>query len=214
MPNWVTNEINAPRQVLESMINADGKIDFNRVIPFEGEFLNGVFGDAETCAEKVLDLPLDDHPLIRSLQMGNRARVKVQDLGDESFEQFVTLLRNHRKTGHMHSIDFGRSCWGTKWNACDQDIALEDEQLRFDTAWNFPEPVLLKLSELHPDALLEIRYADEDIGSNCGALLIKGGQVIGRDEAGKWDEMAEADREKWKAFAVQVKRWEPESDED
>lgn len=214
MPNWVTNEISAPRQVLESMINADGKIDFNRVIPFEGEFLNGVFGDSETCAEKVLDLPLDDHPLIRRLQVGNRARAKVQELGDESFEQFVTLLRNHRKTGHMHSMDFARSRWGTKWNACDQDINLDEELLRFDTAWSFPEPLLLKLSELHPDALIEARYADEDIGSNCGAVLMKGGQVVGRDEAGKWDEMSQADQEKWKDFAVQVKRWEPESDEE
>ncbi|MFV3292566.1 hypothetical protein ACNFBR_28015 [Pseudomonas sp. NY11955] len=38
-------------------------------------------------------------------------------LSDVNFEQFVQMLRNHRKTEYMHCMDFSRHAWGTKWNA-------------------------------------------------------------------------------------------------
>lgn len=215
MPNHVTTELKAPAQVLSAMLNEEGRIDFNKLIPFEGEFpWGGISGSAETAAEKVLGTPIDGHPLIGQLQQANRERVDIKGLSDEDFEQFVQMLKNHRKTGFMHTLDFARANWGTKWNAYDQSVDLDSGVARMDTAWSFPEPLLLKLSAQFPEAQLDVRYADEDIGSNCGTLVIKGGAVVSRDESGRWDSMTKAEQDKWCAFAYEVKGWEPEEDDD
>lgn len=214
MPNHVTTEVKTAKHVLQSMINGEGNIDFNVIIPFLGEFpWDGISGAAETAAEKVLGVQVDSHPLIGALQIGSRDRVDIKALNDQDFDQFVQMLKNYRKTGFMHSLDFARKCWGTKWNAYDQLIDLEAGSARIDTAWSFPEPIILKISSQFPDEQIDIRYADEDIGSNCGQLVIKGGVVVSRDEAGRWDQMSEADQEKWRAFAYDVKGWDPDEDE-
>lgn len=61
--------------------------------------------------------------------------------------------------------------WGTKWNAYDGYTIIGKTQLTFvfNTAWNAPFRVYAKLCELGYD--LDIRYADEDIGVNCGQVI-------------------------------------------
>lgn len=60
--------------------------------------------------------------------------------------------------------------WGTKWNAYDGYTKIGKTQLTFvfSTAWSAPFSIYEKLTELGYD--LDIRYADEDIGSNCGRV--------------------------------------------
>lgn len=62
------------------------------------------------------------------------------------------------------------ACWGTKWNAYDGYTIIGKTQLTFvfNTAWNTPGEIYAKLCMLGYD--IEIRYADEDIGSNCGII--------------------------------------------
>ncbi|MFJ3486616.1 hypothetical protein ACIPL1_24905 [Pseudomonas sp. NPDC090202] len=215
MPNWVTNKVSAPKEVLQSLINAEGRIDFNTLITFAGSFpWNGIDCAAEKCAEVITSQPLDENPLIASLQQSNRQGANALRLSDEQFEQFVQMLRNKRLTGHFHTLDFANANWGTKWNACDQDPDLEAGTLKFDTAWSCPEPVLKALSAKHPEAEICVVYADEDIGSNCGTLKLKGGEFVSRDESQGWNKMSKAEQEKWQAFAYEVKGWEPEPDDD
>ena len=61
--------------------------------------------------------------------------------------------------------------WGTKWNAYDGYTKIGKTQLTFvfSTAWSAPFPIYAKLCELGYD--LDIRYADEDIGVNCGQVI-------------------------------------------
>lgn len=215
MPNHVTTEIKATPEVIASMLNEEGRVDFRKIIPFAGEFpWNGIACDAETLADVVRRKPLDENPLIASLEAVIRDRVSLDQLSDESFEQFVQMLRNHRATGYLHDMDFARANWGTKWNAYDQAVDQEAGTARFDTAWSFPEPILLKVSEQFPDATIEIRYADEDIGSNCGSVTFQGGKAVARDEAQRWADMDQLQREKWQAFAYEVKRWTPDEDDE
>lgn len=60
--------------------------------------------------------------------------------------------------------------WGTKWNAYDGYTIVKKSQLIFvfNTAWSAPFGVYEQLTKLGYD--FEIRYADEDIGSNCGCI--------------------------------------------
>ncbi|UCP00070.1 hypothetical protein LF844_09735 [Metapseudomonas lalkuanensis] len=215
MPNHVTTEIKATPEVIAWMLNEEGRVDFSKIIPFAGEFpWNGIACDAETLANVVRHKPLDEHPLIASLEAGNRDRTSLDQLSDESFEQFVQMLRNHRATGYLHNMEFAIAKWGTKWNAYDQTVDQEAGTARFDTAWSFPEPILSKVSEQFPDATIEIRYADEDIGSNCGSVTFLGGKAIVRDEVPRWADMSEAEQKKWTAFAYEVKRWQPDPDDE
>ncbi|MFO3796231.1 MAG: hypothetical protein ACK8QZ_02975 [Anaerolineales bacterium] len=214
MPNHVTNKVHAPAHVLKTLINESGKIDFNTILPFSGQFpWNGISGQAETAAQAIAAEPLNAHPMIASLERRNRADANVLQLGEECFEQLIQMLRNKRSCGHFHTLDFARDVWGTKWNAYDQLIDIEAGLLSFDTAWSCPLPVLKKLSALLPDDEISVEYADEDIGCNCGKVKLKAGEVVFSDIAGRWDEMSEQDQQKWQAFARDLKGW-PEDDED
>ena len=60
--------------------------------------------------------------------------------------------------------------WGTKWNAYEGYTIIGKTQLTFvfNTAWSIPDKIYTILCMLGYD--IEIRYADEAIGSNCGVI--------------------------------------------
>lgn len=60
--------------------------------------------------------------------------------------------------------------WGTKWGAYDAYTEIGKSYIIFvfNTAWSYPEPIIDKLHLLGYE--LEYRYADEDIGNNCGRI--------------------------------------------
>lgn len=214
MPNWVTNKIKASPEVISSMVNLEtGRIDFALMLPFPGDHdWDGIYGDAEQMAEIVTGQPLDDHPLLASLQASNRSQANIRKLSDESFEQFIGMLRNHRKCGYLHSMQFARDRWGTKWNACDPHHDISAGTAQFDTAWSCPEPLLIALSKRFPNEEIAVTYADEDIGSNCGEFTLLNGEMIKANIAPSWNAMSHGDREKWSQFARDVKGWSENED--
>ena len=54
MPNWITTKVEAPKHVIESMINDEGKIDFNNMMPFQGSHDN--FDGILLCAEQAAEI--------------------------------------------------------------------------------------------------------------------------------------------------------------
>ena len=60
--------------------------------------------------------------------------------------------------------------WGTKWDAydCYTKIGKSYIQFVFSTAWAAPMPIIYKLGILGYD--IDVKYADEDYGVNCGKL--------------------------------------------
>lgn len=60
--------------------------------------------------------------------------------------------------------------WGTKWNAYDGYTKIGKTYILFvfNTAWAAPIPIIQKLEVLgYP---IEVKYADENYGSNCGRM--------------------------------------------
>lgn len=217
MPNWVTNKVQAPSHVIRAMLNADGRVDFETAAPFPGpcgKDWGGYACDAEEAAQIICGVPVDDHPLIAELQAGNRKRFNIKNLSDESFEQFIGMVRNWRACGYLHPMDFNRKVWGTKWNACEPTAEPDEGRCQFETAWSCPMGVLVKVSERFPDDAITVTYADEDIGSNCGTFTLKGGQTISRDVAPSWGSMTGEEKAKWTAFAYEVTGRNPQGDED
>lgn len=66
--------------------------------------------------------------------------------------------------------------WGTKWNAYGQQSGQANaDDLRFETAWSHPEPVISALHALFPDREIQVAYADEDAGYNLGVYALRPG---------------------------------------
>ena len=65
--------------------------------------------------------------------------------------------------------------WNTKWGAYDGYTKIGKTQLTFvfNTAWSFASPVVWELARFCKENgyNLDIKYADEDYGSNCGWQL-------------------------------------------
>jgi hypothetical protein len=71
------------------------------------------------------------------------------------------------------------SGWGTKWNSYGYDephVYDGGNRLEFQTAWNRPEPVIVRLSKMYPDARFQHAWADEDIGVNVGEITYQDGE--------------------------------------
>ena len=68
--------------------------------------------------------------------------------------------------------------WGTKWNTSEGSVLIDDNTIRFDTAWSAPLPILQALSERFPTVEMTHTWADEDIGQNVGQLTVLNGEVI------------------------------------
>ena len=92
--------------------------------------------------------------------------------------------REQELYGDNTLLDFARQNWGTKWNSYGYDDPIEfggGSEISFMTAWNRPEPVIKKLSEMFPDVEFQHQWADEDIGNNVGTILYENGQEIEHD---------------------------------
>jgi len=75
-------------------------------------------------------------------------------------------------------FDFHCSQWGTKWNSYDLELETHTK-FNFQTAWNSPNPIFIKLSKMEPTLTFHVDYADEDIGSNnCGSYTVEDGVDI------------------------------------
>jgi len=79
--------------------------------------------------------------------------------------------------GYDNWYDWCCHNWGTKWNAYDI-INDNPDCICFNTAWSAPIPVILKLSEIFPKITFTLKYADEDLGQNCGTVTFKNGMII------------------------------------
>ena len=185
MPNYVKNKLEASRSVLDAMAKGDEAVSLEAVIPFpEGLFMGNDSGGintlAEDCAEKAFNQPINDHPLIARLQTANRAKWSANDLTDSGFEDFIGMCRSKKQTGFYSILDFCKSEWGTKWGA--MRASRTDDAVTFETAWSTPMPIWEKLSKTYPNETLCITYADEDLGRNCGTIILQNGAVISQHD--------------------------------
>lgn len=64
--------------------------------------------------------------------------------------------------------------WGTKWNST-ETIVVNDKEVWFDTAWSTPDQIFKAISKKY-DTTVEVEFADEALGNNCGALTYDKGE--------------------------------------
>ena len=90
--------------------------------------------------------------------------------------------------------------WGTKWNAYDQIKTEKPNELYFLTAWSAPSEIYEALTKKFPNLTIEVDYADEDIGCNCGKMVFKDGKMVAKLETQCSQYSAKLARQIWKKY--------------
>lgn len=127
MPNHVTNSLFAPAHVIDALLDEDGHIDFNLIVPQPENIERG------GCS--------GEHP-----------------------------------PGVPCWYIWNTTNWGTKWNGYETD-RVSDELLTFETAWSTPIPIFEALAAKFPDEEFSVKWADEDLGYNCGTMQAADGDL-------------------------------------
>ena len=199
MPNHVTNRITfegqeerilAMLEAVKSDKYGRGSIDFNKLIPRPSELdieagsstdagLKAYKGFVEVyklkgkvTKKELLTIPEEKEKIF--LDMRKDIRQKDWELGRVAY-------RNLLKYGAPTWYEWSITNWGTKWNAYGYEEGTDYsacDELTFQTAWSAPHPILRKLSEMFPEIVFKHRWADEDIGMNCGERNYLGGEKI------------------------------------
>ncbi len=198
MPNHVTNkltfkgkpgEIQTLRETILSVeLDKTNIIDFNRIIPMPASLMITA-GSATDYGIAVilfreennpsLLLPVMEYPWAKS------EGIKTpKDMADHLVEQKMAnlidgkkALENKKLYGYQDWYSWACANWGTKWNSYSHESDGPNE-IKFDTAWSAPFPIIEKLSEMFPEIQITLEYADEDFGQNCGVVIFKAGDVV------------------------------------
>lgn len=203
MPNWVQNEIifeNAGDEKVEALIrevklateSEDYTFDFNKLIPMPKslEIESGSNTDRAIAyyVTERLTVPVEQtnlSELISNHFSNDWANEVVSwlknspetstEVWDKLYEDGKQYMYNREHYGCYTWFDWCCRNWGTKWNACNAEWDLDNGTLVFQTAWSPPIPVIETLAEKYPDIEFTHRWADEDIGNNCGQMWYSGG---------------------------------------
>lgn len=220
MPNWVQNEIvfeNADDEKVAALIRElrqttesdRSAFDFHKLIPMP-ESLDIESGSNQDQAiayyvTERLTIPVEQtnlRELISNCFSNDWAHEVVSQLKenteydieqwDRLYEDGRRYIYNREHYGCYTWYEWCRRNWGTKWNACEAEWSFGDGMLVFQTAWSAPFPVIEALAEKFPDLEFTHRWADEDIGNNCGQMWYSEGYG------------SELDVEDYRAFALEV----------
>jgi hypothetical protein len=215
MPNHVRNILvfeGAEKRIEELRAfvqGANGSLDFNKLVPMPktldipdsagtnigmlaAKYLRGVISPADFEKEARSWLLNDDgvesaDDVLDALVRDGRCNVNAGEVA----------LDNIHDHGFPTWYDWCVERWGTKWNA--YDIEAEGGEIRFNTAWAAPLPVIERLAAKFPDIEIEHYWADEDVGSNCGHNSHWNGET-----SSEW--LMDGDNE---AFEIYVRCWGP-----
>jgi len=181
MPNNITNILEISGEGADLVLDEIGGdvddsgediyIDFNKIDPMPEEIMHTNASDVEMASWIIDKLKGDQTAEVDNL------RKKMEKLFDNELDQITATLIANAKCGYNNWYSWSYDHWGTKWNAYSQSIK-DDQCIIFDTAWSTPYPLMITLSKKFPKNIFTIKYADEDIGKNCGMYVLQNGEVL------------------------------------
>ena len=184
MPNHITNIIKASPAVLAALKGPESLVDFNSIIPMPEGLQSSNTEVSNNRVAQILaqrstwpDLAaFQTWPeFLAALKPDQLAMIKRETFRyftPEDMAEICQTVKTIHTTGFSSWYDWSCANWGTKWNA--YSVQEIPGGVQFDTAWSMPEPVISALAARFPDERIEIKYADEDIGSNYGWVIYDG----------------------------------------
>ena len=180
MPNWVMNKVKFTGsekdiKAIKTLVKTeDNQFDFQKIVPMP-ESLNLESSTtsefAIRCAQHYLDGGIEpsEEYLNDKYYQERMSWIEWVDFG-------IKYLKNMELYGAYDWYDWSIENWGTKWNSCDAD--WYENEAEFTTAWDAPVPIFCALAQMFPNVEIEVCYADEDLGSNCGTISCKGNECV------------------------------------
>lgn len=165
--------VKARFEEMKKLMKGEGdtpQFDFNKLIPMPEE-LRGSRSPVEIVAEAELEAKkkeVDEYNAKPENKNWKREYPITRAIQVSLLERF----------GADNWYDWSVENWGTKWNAYEVSWGWGD--VYFQCAWSYPEVIFEALSKLFPDVTIDIEYADEDFGSNCGIVSWRNGVEISR----------------------------------
>lgn len=169
MPNWTHTQLNLkyvdPNQfkdIVERITNDQNHIDFNKLVPQpEGLFTDdaGSVSDLkeylrilyhenkETFIESLSQIPSRRREAIL-FTLEHSTKLPGESSNDYKFDdEEQAMLESFYATGFFSWYDWNTQNWGTKWNAIETDIDFQRQRIEFDTAWDWPRPVIQAMAD-------------------------------------------------------------------
>ena len=170
MPNHITNKLtivaeNAERlnEVLETLKTDEQEFDFNTLIPMPEELVINAFGHSKE--------ELDYARTHEAYDADECGKLFGERFSEEMFLNARAQALNMDKYGYPTWYEWSCTNWGTKWNAYDIDVYRNSDTeviITFNTAWSAPIEIYNALAEKFDDIEINVLWADEDMGYNCG----------------------------------------------
>lgn len=191
MPNYVKNklEIIGPKTLVKDVKNflkgepyEDGKerlVDFNNIVkcPQVVTDVGEISSNIVYTVKNKYNIPPHKNLLLRKLEMLNRERQRLESLDHEDLIALEKACKAYEATGYIYWYDWNLDNWGTKWNAFSFDYDTPENIIIWKTANAGVIDLIRKISEKFPKVKFIYKWADQDIGNNCGLANIQGGKV-------------------------------------
>ena len=184
MPNHIQNKLriysentNDIKVFLENIKGEKEVIDFDKIIP-----MPNVLNDTESSTDVSKSLyyyllMTDNNELLniaphKSFFSADSFNDCTKDEKDEMMKVGEKYFSIYKECGAFNWYDWRCDNWGTKWNAYESYLcsSLDNKEvvIEFQTAWNGVPYLIEKLVSSYPNLSFEYKFADEDMGYNCG----------------------------------------------
>lgn len=184
MPNYVKNHVRIytgnsevfeklKKQIITKDENGNDTFSFQSVIPRPASL--DIMSGSQT--DNGMDYLLGDDKKKEEVKSWYK-KDKDNKKFDEAIKFGKIALENKKKYGYPTWYEWNIANWGTKWDTCDCETPEMDNDtiiLDFQTAWSTPFEVFQNLSKQYPNIIIDVEYADEDLGSNCGVYGFEDG---------------------------------------
>lgn len=190
MPNHISNRLvvtaNSNEELQNFLASIKGDtivddqeqvIDFNRIIPMPLPLRNTEASSRTDDAIYYYLVKTNQEEMIGNI-LRHPQFYTMDRFADKSEKELNELLEIGKKyveifkeCGAKDWYDWSICHWGTKWNAYETYLETLDEYsalITFQTAWNGVPNIIAKLTEMFPTIIFDYKYADEDMGYNCG----------------------------------------------
>ena len=155
MPNHVDTimVVEGPEKDVQKFIDQhikDDSFDFSTIAKMPEELDGTVSPPPRTLEEASRD------PFL----WGDATKEEIEEARQKVINQFKNQNRYEKEFGANNWYDWNCQNWGTKWNAYSYEEMEREAGLfkfTYQTAWDMPRPLLLKVSEINPSLTITVR---------------------------------------------------------
>jgi hypothetical protein len=172
MPNHVRNHVRSDQmdQISPLLVNDKGEVDFNLAVPMPEGMVDIAEGSTLWTFRAAMG-----HPRPYEGRTPEQILEALRELTPPDLQMCAKAYGIFKETGYWSWYDWSYDKWGTKWNAYDCQVHIEDGEVIFDTAWGTPEAFFQALAAKLPVGVdFSVQWTDE--GGPAGYDVYEGGQ--------------------------------------